>query len=400
MARFRLGLNYWPARTAMGWWQKYDRAEVRKDFARIAGAGFDSIRIFLHWEHFQPRADRAETKMVHRLITTLDLALEAGLSVMPTLFTGHMSGANFIPSWALGGDEGDARFRVVSEGRVVSAGLRNWYTDKVVVLAQESLCGELAGALADHPALFAWDLGNENSNCTRPPTRDHGRDWLLRMTDAIRAGDSDALVTIGLHMEDLEQDRNIGPAEAAKVCDFLTMHGYPGYAPWSRGPTDEALLPFLAALTSWLGGGTEVLFSELGVPTYREGDPGSDSARTASSTELVEEHVAAAYIERSITRLAECGCTGAMLWCHADYTPAIWNTPPLDLAVHERFFGLWRADASPKPALDVIRAFENRPVVDRSPPAWIDLDPEEFQLDPSQHLVRLYGRYLETLTSS
>ena len=87
------------------------------------------------------------------------------------------------------------------------------------------------------------------------------------MTDSIRGADSDALVTLGLHMEDLEQDRNLGPSEAAEVCDFLQMHGYPGYASWADGPTDERVLPFLARLTRWLGGGADVLFAEFGVPT-------------------------------------------------------------------------------------------------------------------------------------
>ena len=68
-------------------------------------------------------------------------------------------------------------------------------------------------------------------------------------------------------MEDLSRTGNLGPREAAEVCDFLTMHGYPGYATWADGPTDERLLPFLAQITRWLGGGAEVLFSEFGVPT-------------------------------------------------------------------------------------------------------------------------------------
>ena len=187
--------------------------------------------------------------MVDRLVSTLDAAGTAGLSVMPTLFTGHMSGVNWIPSWALGEEAGDDRFRVVTGGRVAAPSLANWYSDASILRAQSALAREVAGALAGHRALWAWDLGNENSNCVVPPDKDHAREWLLRMTDAIRGADGDALVTLGLHMEDLEQDRNLGPREAAEVCDFLTMHGYPGYAAWADGPTDQRVLPFLARLT-------------------------------------------------------------------------------------------------------------------------------------------------------
>ncbi len=49
--------------------------------------------------------------MLDRLVTVADLAGRAGLAVVPTLFTGHMSGVNWVPAWALGGSDGDDRFR-------------------------------------------------------------------------------------------------------------------------------------------------------------------------------------------------------------------------------------------------------------------------------------------------
>ena len=77
-----------------------------------------------------------------------------------------MSGVNWIPAWATGWGACDRRFRVVA-GRKVQpgkGGLRNWYTDPEVTAAQERLAGAAARALAGHPAIWAWDLGNENSN--------------------------------------------------------------------------------------------------------------------------------------------------------------------------------------------------------------------------------------------
>ena len=60
---------------------------------------------------------------------------------------------------------------------------------------------ELARALAGHPALWAWDLGNENSNCVVPPNKGLARDWLSRMAHAIRSADPAArtidLATLG-----------------------------------------------------------------------------------------------------------------------------------------------------------------------------------------------------------
>ena len=90
--RFRLGVNYWPARTASGWWRDFDSVEVAADFGRVAEAGLDSARLFLTWEDFQPAADRVDGSMLRRLLAVADLAAAEGLSVVPTLFTGHMSG--------------------------------------------------------------------------------------------------------------------------------------------------------------------------------------------------------------------------------------------------------------------------------------------------------------------
>src|SRR5437764_3050750 len=300
----------------MGWWSEFDRAEVAADFARIAAAGLDSVRVFLTWEDFQPVPNEVDREMLERLVLVADLAGELGLVLIPTLFTGHMSGVNWIPAWALGGSDGDERFRVVSRGRVAKARLRNWYTDPAVRDAQALLAAEAAAALRGHAAIWAWDLGNENSNCVLPPTTATARAWLARLISAIRDADETALVTVGLHMEDLEEDRRLGPREASESCDLLSMHGYPIYARWADGPTDDQLLPFLARLTWWLGEGREVLFSEFGLPTYRRGDPGDQSARR-NSTSLVEEDAVAAYTATALEALRRAGCLGAMLWCYS-----------------------------------------------------------------------------------
>jgi endo-1,4-beta-mannosidase len=371
----------------MSWWSRFDQAEVAADFARIAAAGLDSVRVFLTWEDFQPAPSEADPVMLERLVVVADLADRLGLALVPTLFTGHMSGVNWIPAWALGGTGGDERFRVVSRGKVANGGLRNWYGDSSVVDAQALLATEAAAALAGHHAVWAWDLGNESSNCVIPPTRAAARAWLARLRSAIRGADEAALVTVGLHMEDLEEDRRLGPREVSESCDFLSMHGYPIYARWADGSTDDQLLPFLARVTCWLGEGHEVLFSEFGLPTYRLGDP-------SGTTPLVEEDAAAAYTTRALEALRRAGCLGAMLWCYSDYEPTLWQNPPLDLAGHERTFGLWRSDGSPKPSVAAVAAFVGaaRCAVEHSD-AWIDIERDEFWSDPGGQLPRLYRRY-------
>lgn len=394
--RFRLGVNYLPPEAGLAWMAPYDPVRTRGHFRRAARAGFDTVRVFLPWEAAQPSPDAVDATALRHLVDAADAASEAGVELIVTLFTGHMSGVNWAPPWAIGGGEGDPRFRVVAGGRVrpPSVGLRNWYADPEVVAAQERLAVAAAGVLAGHPGLWAWDLGNENSNCTIPPGRAAAEEWLARMAGAIRRGDPGPSITLGTHMEDLEEDRRIGPAEAATACDFVCMHGYPIYAGWAAGPTDHHLVPFLANITGWLGGGATVLFEEFGLPTIPAGAP------EATDPRLVDEDAAAAYTGRVLDGLRAAGCLGALLWCFGDYVPALYERPPLDLAPHERTFGLWRADGSAKPAVAEVTRRAGLARQAAAPTPWLDIDPGQFEADRRAQLVRLYRRYREAVGAS
>ena len=369
----------------MRWWRRFDAKEVARDFTRVRGTGADIVRFFLLWEDFQPEPFTVSDEALSHLRTVADVASRSQLQVIPTLFTGHMSGANFIPEWALGGTRERARFRVIAGERVVDRGIRNWYADEDIARAQVTLARECARALAGHPALWGWDLGNENSNCCVPATRDEGLRWLDRVADAIRSVDGGCHLTIGIHLEDLEEDRRIGPAEAGRVSDVLSMHGYPIYASWSAGPMDEAFVAFLAAITRWLGG-KDVLFTELGAPT-QDGDP---DAERQSGAMLLGEDDARSYLSAAMRGLQQTGATGALTWCFADYASTIWNEPPLDQAPHERHFGLWRADGSRKPGAAALAESSAKTRVEPEPVPWSEEVRDHFYDSPKTTLVRMY----------
>jgi len=385
--RFVLGVNYWPASQAMEWLRVYDPAITRRDFACARSAGFDTIRVFLRWEDAQPSASTVDPAVIARLVDAADAAVEVGVLLLVTLFTGHMSGINWIPRWAVGGASGDRRFRIVSGGEPLSpqTGLRNWYGDSAVVDAQERLATEVADALAGHPGIWGWDLGNENSNCTVPPDGPAAAAWLERMSTALRRSDRGRPITIGLHMEDLENDRVIGPAEAARWCDVVSMHGYPIYADWAAGSTDDQLAPFLAEVTRWLASGAPVLFEEFGLPT---------SPTPVSGEGLLGEPAVAVYTGRVLDGLRAVGCLGAFLWCFSDYDSGLSSVAPFDRAPHELSFGLWRADGTAKPAVSEVTS---RAGAARIPPratgGWLDIDADTFAEDRRYHLRRLYGRF-------
>ncbi|MCJ7624875.1 MAG: hypothetical protein MUO76_15345 [Anaerolineaceae bacterium] len=85
-----------------------------------------------------------------------------------------------------------------------------------------------------------------------------------------------------------------------------------------------------------------------------------------------------------------------MIWCFADYIPELWDKPPCNHSRHERFFGLVRPDGSLKPHARVIKEFAaTNPVIQPIPQyARMEVDPDEFYHNPSQHLLDLYNKYL------
>jgi endo-1,4-beta-mannosidase len=112
---------------------------------------------------------------------------------------------------------------------------------------------------------------------------------------------------------------------------------------------------------------------------------------------LIDEEAAAAYTATALEELRRAGCLGAMLWCYSDYDPVLWKSPPLDLAAHERTFGLWRVDGSPKPSVAAVAAFVGAErCVAGDADRWIDIEQHEFGRDPAAQLPRLYRRYLNS----
>jgi len=406
----------------MYWWSRFDRAEIEGDFLRIRRANLDCVRIFLLWEAFQPSEATVDERSLGKLVGVADIAARHELSLIVTLFTGHMSGVNWIPAWALApsADE-NARFRIVAGGRVVDARMRNWYADEGVVASHALLARSVAEALRDHPALWAYDLGNENSNCTLPPTHDAARRWLTQQAEAIRAADRRHPITIGLHMDDLERDTRLGPHDAATVCDFLSMHAYPMYARWARSATDAMVTPFLIQLTQWLGD-ADVLLEEFGAATQPAAQPQATSSpglaasqsspglaaqsspgllRPGSPLALLSEADAARFVMEALAQARPVGAMGGLVWCYADYERSLWNKPPLDEAEHERHFGAWRADHTEKPVVGALRdAAEQSGAARPSETAasssldWIEMPRERFYDAPADNVRALYRTFL------
>jgi endo-1,4-beta-mannosidase len=366
-------------------WSKFDEGEIDEDFARIAGLGLDVVRFFLLWEDFQPAADTISKIMLARFETVLECASRHGLRTMPTLFCGHMSGVNWLPAWTLDESHASLRFRTFTSGGVSPYGIGDFYTGPLLE-AQRVLARAVGERARDHAALFAWDLGNEFSNLREPRVPADAEHWSAALTHDLFES-SNARVTGGLHGEDVTRDRHIRPSSIAAPWAFATMHGYPVYSEFARGPGDAEVVPFLADLTAACAH-RRVLFSEFGNPTCPPGRHDRGDFACLSELEMAE------YAWRVLDRLQHRGALGAFWWCWADYARALADTPPFDGAPHELSFGLVRDDGSVKPVAATLAAFarEQRLVNPPGPPI---VEESAYFAELPGSLGRIYSQYVE-----
>ncbi len=351
----------------MAMWSRFDAGEIERDFERIAELGFDLVRFFVSWEAFQPAPDRIDEDALVRLDTVLRLADRQGLRTLPTLFTGHMSGVNWLPAWSLDPTAPAGRFRTIANGRESPYGIGDFYTGALLD-AQRLAARTLGERCAASPAIYAWDLGNEFSNLRAPSSPTIAAAWSAALTADLHET-SLLPVTGGIHGEDVTFERNIRPSSICAPWDVATMHGYSVYSAFARGRRDPDVVPFLAALTASFAR-RPLLFSEFGNPACPP--PGAPPLPFA----CLDETEMAAYAQAVLERLHAGGALGALWWCWTDYAPELANEPPFDRAPHELRFGIARADGSLKPVADVLSAFarERRGVVADPSPFIVDED--------------------------
>jgi endo-1,4-beta-mannosidase len=406
--RFSLGLNYWPRRSAMAMWRNFDPHEIGEDFAHIAALGFDTVRFFLRWFDFQPAPKRMDGAMLGRLEAVMDLLGAAGLRAMPTFFTGHMSGVNWLPGWTLDRAAPSGRFRTLTEEGEAPYGIGDFYRGELLD-AQLYHVREVGTALRGHPSITAWDLGNEFSNLREPASIADGREWSKRLSHEVERA-SGHPVTGGIHGEDLTRDRNIRPSWISEPWAFATMHGYSVYSDFARSRTDAHVVPFLAQLTAAFTR-KPVLFSEFGNPTCPPGKvspfervalpdepplpvvPPDDPVRATYA--CLNEAEMATYAAAVLDRLHADGRLGAYWWCWADYADGLRKAPPFDRAPHEMSFGIVRGDGSEKPVAGALAAFarEARSVVTPHDPQIFE---PAYYADLPLTTHEAYSRFLET----
>ncbi len=408
--RFSLGLNYWPRRSAMAMWQRFDPGEIGEDFARIAALGLDAVRFFLRWDDFQPQPDALDPLMLDRLQTVVDLAGAAGLRTMPTLFCGHMSGVNWLPAWSLDPGTPHGRFRTIAGGTESPYGIGDLYGGPLLD-AQLVFARAVGERLRAHPAVIAWDLGNEFSNLREPASEQAAAEWSRRLSGALETA-SALPVTAGTHGEDLTRDRNLRLGSLCEPYAFASMHGYSVYSGFARGRLDPEVVPFLALLAAAFSS-QPVLFTEFGNPTCPPGKR-SPFERVALPDEppnpaiapddpvfapyaCLSEAEVADYCTAVLERLHADGRLGAYWWCWADYADDLRGEPPFDRAPHELSFGIVRSDGSEKPVAAALAAFAREQRTVRAPSDMPPIASDDYYRTLPASTKTLYDAFLSSV---
>ena len=402
---FLLGINYWPRKKSVFWWEDFDAGEVRDEFAMIRDLGLTHVRFFLLWESFQPTPTTVRASALRDLRTVCDIAADLGLKLQPTFFTGHMSGPNWAPPWLIDRQTprrpDDRQLCTLRDWKGSPHAIHNTYTEPFVVEAEDLLIRTVCGALKDHPAIWGYSLGNEPDLFCKPSDAAAGRRWVRDRVRTIKDADPNHLALVGVHTASIDADVGLRVDDMAAETDVSVMHGYSIYHPFARHALDPNYVPFVCALTQALAG-RPVLFEEFGINTHWPDKPSfwQEITNWDGSTRKVffaSEDDAAEYYRGVLSRLLKVGAMGAFCWCFPDYDQSIWDRPPCDFQPFERFFGLWRPDGSLKPAGQAVKDFAARRPRVQVPVKTVTLPatPDAYYRDPWNIQNGLYEAFGE-----
>lgn len=345
---FVTGCNYWASHAGIYMWRDWSPETVSADLELMGANRLSMLRIFPLWPDFQPltamgmhgggkmiylndeplpdtEAGRAgvDDEMMARFRFLADEAEKNGIRLIVGLITGWMSGRMFIPP---------------------ALESLNPLTDPLSIKWQVRFVRYFVKRMKDHPAIAAWDLGNE-CNCLGPvENRDQAWNWTHAIASAIRLEDPARPVVSGMHSLHMDCKRPWRIVDQAELTDILTTHPYPLFTPHCNREPFDTLRNTLHAtvescLYSDLGGGKPCLPEEVG----------------CLGPMICSEARAGAHLNSALFSCWAHDLRGLLWWCAFDQDHL--KYPPYEWVALERELGLFRADYSAKPVGRVMRKF-------------------------------------------
>ena len=341
--RFFLGCNWWASHAGTNMWRDWDASVVESDIKRLKEAGIDVMRVFPLWNDFQPlrmhrqfgnleremrigedplpftREGRAgvDPIMIERFGVLCDIAEKYEVKLIVGLITGWMSGRMHAPEAFAGCD---------------------LITDSRVVVWQIRFVKYMVERFKGHPAIAAWDLGNECNCLQSNASQSEAYLWASAITNAIKAEDNTRPVISGMHGTLPSEDSVWRAENLGEILDVLCTHPYPIFTPHCdtdpMGEMKSVLHSTAETLMYANTSGAVAFVEEIGT-----------LGPMISSEEVAGEYIRAAAISAWAHNLR-----GFVWWCANEqslltHTPYAWNSV-------ERELGLFRNDGTKKPVLE------------------------------------------------
>ena len=336
-AALTVSLDYQPAATGAFLWQAFDTATVTADLAAIARAGFREARVGLAWDSFMPDARGVDPRRMGEFDTLLRVAGTHGLGIVPVLFIQAHGDCVFLPGRAVMRNARRRGVRVLSDGMLEPGGPRDAWTDPLMLELADRWARSMAAGFANHPALAAWDLGDDPARVLRPRRIPDLAAWVALAGGPLRQRGDRVVMTLGA--DDLLRGRGVRLGSLSGLLDRVDIAVRPAQLLRLHLPEPEALL-FVAQLAQALAGDQSGQIGlALAMPSPGDDDEGTD------------ELAAAATVDQLVERRSEAGVSGlrATGWC--DLHPRLRERAPYDRHDWRRRCGLVRLDGTEKPAL-------------------------------------------------
>ncbi|MFK7952615.1 MAG: cellulase family glycosylhydrolase, partial [Ekhidna sp.] len=176
------GINYYPQNHP--WelmWENFDSIDFQSDFQLLKTMGFNTIRIFVPFQHFGGASPNQSELL--KLKTLMNLADESELKVIVTLFDFFLGYR--LEEWTLSDRH--------AEGVV--------------------------NTIKDHSALLAWDLKNEPDLDFEQSGKIEVQEWLKFISKRIKGYDPNTFITIGWSQPE------VSPLVEDEI-DFYSFHFY------------------------------------------------------------------------------------------------------------------------------------------------------------------------------
>ena len=265
-----------------------------------------------------------DDEMVDRFRFLCDVAEKNDVKLIVGLITGWMSGRQFVPE-------------VFEEKNVLK--------DPEAIRWQTKFVRHFVRCLKDHPAIAAWDYGNE---CNCMGASDAGQaafyNWMDHIAMAVRAVDPTRPIVSGMHGLSTCETAPANLRQNGEISDFLCTHPYAFYVDGCGMEAFNTMRTILHPTAE------SALYRDIG------GNPCFVEEIGSLGTSCTSDERAGAGMRAVMFSAWANDLKGCLWWCNSDQE--VLDFPPYTLTANERELGMLRQDLSPKPIMLEMQAFE------------------------------------------